>query len=62
MPEGDEKSGDPAQPVLEMPLANSLRALAEYAGRQPAGLSLSHEGGTPASATCAMASFLVEAR
>jgi hypothetical protein len=61
-PAGDEKSSDPAQPVQEMPLAAALRALADYAGRQPAGLTAAPGGATPASATCAVASFLVEAR
>jgi hypothetical protein len=57
-----DDSSDPAQPVQEMPLAAALRALADYAGRQPAGLIAAHDGGAPASATCAVASFLVEAR
>jgi hypothetical protein len=60
-PASDE-SGDPAQPVQEMPLAVALRALADYAGRHPAGLTAAHDADAPASATCAVASFLVEAR
>jgi len=61
-PEGDNTEAIAPQPVQEMALAEALQALADYAGRQPAGLTAAPGGATPAGATCAVASFLVEAR
>lgn len=62
MPEGDDTVANATPPVQEMPLAAALQALADYAGRQPAGLTTSSGGATPADATCAVASFVVEMR
>jgi hypothetical protein len=58
-PAGDDTEAIAPQPVQEMPLAAALQALADYAGRQPAGLTATPGGATTAGATCAVASFVV---